>query len=81
MINPARNIPEDTEENRQICSKYCKICPNYKAHQLEKFQPDELFCARKKSSCEDRKKIRCFCTGCEIFSKYHLGTGFFCVNG
>jgi hypothetical protein len=81
MINPARNIPEDTDENRQICSRYCKICPNYKAHQLEKFQPAELFCARGKSSCQDKKEIRCFCPGCEIFTKYHLRVGFFCANG
>ncbi|MDO8871285.1 MAG: DUF2769 domain-containing protein [Methanoregula sp.] len=78
MINPARNIPEDTEENRQICRQYCKICPNYKAHSLEKYQPTELFCVSGNSSCPDKKKIRCFCTGCEIFTKYHLRVGYFC---
>ena len=64
-----------------MCSRYGKICPNYKAHQLEKIQPTELFCARKKSSCPDKKEIRCFSPGCEIFTNYHLRVGFFCING
>ena len=41
MINPSKSIPEDTEENQEICRKYCTICPNYKTHSLEKYQPTE----------------------------------------
>lgn len=80
MINPAKNIPEDTEENRQICRKYCTICPNYKAHSLGKYQPTELFCGCGTSSSPDKKEIRCFCPGCELFAKHHLRVGFFCVS-
>jgi len=80
MINPAKNIPEDTEENREICRKYCTICPNYKGHSLEKYQPTELFCARGNSSCPDKKEIRCFCLSCELFAKHHLRIGYFCVT-
>ncbi len=81
MINPHKDTVEDTEENREICRKYCRICPNYKAHSLEKFQPDELFCSRGRSTCPDKKEIRCYCPGCELFTKYHLRVGFFCTNG
>ena len=80
MINPPKNIVEDTEENRQTCRNYCTVCPNYKAHSLEKYQPTELFCARGTSSCPDKKEIRCFCVACELFAKYHLRVGYFCVN-
>jgi hypothetical protein len=45
MIPPKRPPVADTEKNRQICRKYCRICPNYKAHSREKYQPSELFCA------------------------------------
>ncbi len=38
-------VVENTEENRQICRKYCMICQNYRKHSLEKYQPTELFCS------------------------------------
>ena len=71
---------EDTEENRQICRKYCRICPNYKKHSLEKYQPNELFCACGTSSLEGMREIGCFCPGCELFTKYHQRGGYFCVK-
>jgi len=80
MFNSGKNIVVDTEENRQICRKYCKICPNYKAHSLERYQPTELFCACGTSSSPSKKEIRCFCTGCELFTKHHLRIGYFCVT-
>ncbi|MFA4876369.1 MAG: DUF2769 domain-containing protein [Methanoregula sp.] len=80
MINPAKNIVEDTEENRAICRKLCRICPNYKANSLEKYQPGELFCTGKTSTSPSKKSVRCFCVGCELFSKHHLRVGFFCIG-
>ena len=80
MIPPGKTIIEDTEENREICRKYCTICPNYKTHQLGKYEPDVLFCARGSSSCPDKKEIRCFCVGCEVFLKNHLRVGYFCTR-
>ena len=80
MINPPKNIPEDTEENREICRRFCTICPNYRTHHYEQFQPTELFCALGISSCTEKKEIRCFCAACDIFTKYHLRAGYFCTR-
>jgi len=80
MLDSTTTIVEDTEENRMICRKYCTICQNYKKHCLQEFQPTELFCARGKSSAPGMKEIGCFCPACEIFTKYHLGGGYFCVR-
>ena len=80
MINPRKDTVEDTEENRQICRKYCRACPSYKRHSLEKYQPTELFCACKKSSAPVIKEIGCFCPACELFTKHHLNIGYFCVK-
>jgi hypothetical protein len=43
MIPRRENVPEDTEENREICRKYCTICPTYRAHHFENCEPKELF--------------------------------------
>ena len=75
MINSGKTVVEDTEENRQICRKYCKICQNYKRHSLEKYQPAELFCSCGKSSATSMKEIGCFCPACELFTKHHLSGG------
>ena len=80
MLSPKKDTPEDTEENRQICRKYCTICQNYKRHSLEKFQPTELFCGRGGSSATNMKEIGCFCPACELFSKHQLRGGYFCVK-
>ena len=80
MINPHKDTVEDTEENRQICRKYCKVCPNYKHHSLEKYPPGELFCACGKSTVSSMKELGCFCPACEIFTKHHLNFGYFCVK-
>ena len=73
-------VVEDTEENRAVCRKYCKNCQNFRKHSLEKYQPTELFCACGQSSATGMKLIGCFCSGCEIYTKYHLRGGFFCVR-
>ncbi|MCX6689894.1 MAG: DUF2769 domain-containing protein [Methanoregula sp.] len=80
MFNTGKTIVEDTEENRQICRKYCKICPNFKHHSLERYQPNELFCACGTSSAQGMKELGCFCPGCELFTKYHQRIGYFCVK-
>ncbi len=80
MINSSKPVVEDTEENRQICRKYCVICRNYTHHSLEKYQPAELFCACGQSSATSMKEIGSFCPACEIFTKAHLRGGYFCVR-
>jgi hypothetical protein len=69
---------EDTEENRQICRKYCGSCPSYKHNSLGKFQPDALFCARGTSSAPSIKEVNCYCPACELFDKNNLNIGRFC---
>ena len=69
---------EDTDENRQICMKYCGICPNYRKNCLDKSQPDSLFCARGRSNAAQIREQRCFCLACEIFAKNSLALGHFC---
>ena len=71
---------EDTEENRQICRKYCGVCPSYKYNALEKFQPDSLFCARQISSAPSQKELNCYCPACELYTKHSLVIGHFCVK-
>lgn len=80
MLSPRKEGVEDTEENRQICRKYCPNCQNYRRHSLEKHEPKELFCACGKSSAPSMKEIGCFCPACELFNKGHLRGGYFCVR-
>ena len=80
MFSSSKPVVENTEENRQICRKYCTICQNYKHHSLEKYQPTELFCGCGTSSAPSMKEIGCFCPACELFSKNHLRGGYFCVR-
>jgi Protein of unknown function (DUF2769) len=69
---------EDTEENRQICRKYCGVCPTYRHNALERFQPDSLFCARGTSSDPQKKELGCYCPACELFTQHSLVIGHFC---
>jgi hypothetical protein len=80
MFTSDKPVVENTEENRQICRKYCTICQNYKHHSLERYQPTELFCGCGTSSATSMKEIGCFCPACELFSKHHLRGGYFCVR-
>jgi hypothetical protein len=72
MIDSGKPVVENTEENRQICRKYCTICQNYKRHSLEKHQPTELFCSCGQSSASSMKEIGCFCPACELFIRYFI---------
>jgi hypothetical protein len=69
---------EDTEENRQICRKYCGVCPTFRHNSLEKSNPDSLFCARGQSSAPDKKEMNCYCPACELYTKHSLVIGHFC---
>jgi hypothetical protein len=71
---------EDTEENRQICRKYCWVCPSFRHNSLEKFQPDTLFCSRGTSPAPSQKEINCYCPACELYTKHSLVIGHFCVK-
>lgn len=80
MIKPEVKRVEDTEENRQICRKYCGACPTYKQNSLGQQQPDLLFCACGTSSAPAMKKAGCFCPACEIFTRNSLAIGHFCIR-
>jgi hypothetical protein len=80
MFDSGKAGVEDTEENRQICRKYCTICQNYKRYSLEKYQPDGLFCSRGTSSATSMREIGCFCPACELFTSHHLRGGYYCVR-
>lgn len=71
---------EDTEENRQICMKYCGICPTYKRNSLGQSEPDSLFCSRGESSAPDQKELNCYCPACPLFDKHNLVIGHFCFR-
>jgi hypothetical protein len=72
---------DDTEENMEICKKYCGSCPTFKGNRLSAYPPNALFCARGKSSVSSQvKKINCYCPACEIFTKCGLTIGYFCAK-
>ena len=73
-------VVEDTEENRQICRKYCGVCPTYQRNSLEQSRPDSLFCARGMSVALSRKELNCYCPACELWTKHSLVIGHFCVR-
>ncbi|WAC05903.1 MAG: DUF2769 domain-containing protein [Methanoregula sp.] len=72
---------DDTIGNQEICKKYCGACPTFKGNRLSDTLPNALFCARGKSSAPSNvKTISCYCPACEVFTKYKLNVGYFCVN-
>jgi hypothetical protein len=73
-------VVEDTEENRQICRKYCGVCPTFRYNSLEKSEPDSLFCARGTSAAPTKKEVNCFCPACELFDRNNLVIGHFCAR-
>ncbi|HVN74055.1 MAG TPA: DUF2769 domain-containing protein [Methanoregula sp.] len=81
MTPLATNTPEDTEENRAICRQFCGNCPTYRTHSFANYEPQELFCARGRTSCPDKTEVRCYCLGCELFLKYHMRLAYFCTKG
>lgn len=72
---------DDTITNQEICKKYCGGCPTFKGNKLSDTLPNVLFCARGRSSTPSKvKTIGCYCPACEVFTKYKLNVGYFCVN-
>jgi len=73
---------EDTEENEEICRKYCGSCPTFKRNNLAQSPPHVLFCARgKTSNHSDVKTAGCYCPACELFTRNKLVIGYFCTKG
>ncbi len=66
---------DDTQENADICKKYCGDCPSY-----PKGGGEFLFCARSKSANPGEKK-GCYCPECDVWMKYKLKGVYFCIEG
>ena len=60
-------VVENTEENRQICRKYCTICQNYKRHSLEKHQPTEPLLRLRDVQCPEYERDRLLLPGLSAF--------------
>jgi hypothetical protein len=72
---------DDTEENLEICKKYCGSCPTYRSNNLSESPPHALFCARGTSSISSQvRPVNCYCPACEIFTKCGLKIGYFCYK-
>ena len=71
---------EDTDENRQVCMKYCGSCPTYKRNNLGQLQPDILFCSRGTSPVPSKQEVGCYCPACELFTRNSLVIGHFCAR-
>ena len=71
----------DTEESLIVCRKFCGSCPSFKPNKLNEFEPHVLFCARGKTTIlkEQVNNKGCNCFGCDLFSKYKLEKGYFCM--
>ncbi|MFX1358651.1 MAG: DUF2769 domain-containing protein [Promethearchaeota archaeon] len=71
----------DIEDNLKVCRKSCGLCPSFKLNKLNEFEPHVLFCARGKTSIPKEQVVNkgCSCFGCELFSKYELEKGYFCM--
>ncbi len=66
---------DDTQENLEICVKFCGPCPS-----KPQVFGEALFCARGKSSKEVEQK-GCNCASCGVYAKYELSGMYFCKNG
>jgi hypothetical protein len=73
----------DTQENLEICKRFCGPCPTFKPNELNKISPNALFCARGQSEkpVEEIEDKGCSCFGCEVFQKYKISGGWFCMHG
>ena len=74
---------DDTPENMEICKRFCGPCPTFKPNDPNEVEPHALFCARGASS-KPREQIEdkgCNCFNCDVFRKYGLEGGWFCIYG
>ena len=75
-------VVEDNMENMEICKRFCGTCPTYHANRMKESPPHALFCARGKSAVADKAENKgCNCFQCDVFKKYGLKGGFFCLHG
>lgn len=66
---------EDTQENVNICMKFCGSCPTYPG-----VEGEALFCARGKSSATKAQQ-GCNCSMCDVQIKYGCTGMYYCIEG
>jgi hypothetical protein len=66
---------EDTQENVNICMKFCGSCPTYPG-----VKGEVLFCARGKSNIP-KVKQGCNCGLCDVQNKYGCTGSYYCTEG
>ncbi len=76
-------IVPNTEENMNICKRFCGPCPTFKPNKLNELEPHALFCARGKTTkpLDQVEDKGCNCFKCDLFSKFDLEGGWFCMHG
>jgi hypothetical protein len=79
MPQPVPNTPE----NMDICKKFCGPCPTFKPNKLNELEPHALFCSRGKTTkpMDQVEDKGCNCFKCDLFSKFDLEGGWFCMHG
>ena len=81
MVKTGMQPVEDSEENAEICRRYCGACPTYKRNLLSRHPPGALFCARGIAATPSKvKSMGCFCPACELFTEHGLVIGYFCAK-
>ena len=65
----------DTQENAEICAKYCGSCPTHSG-----IEGELLFCARGKSQ-KPKPESGCNCEHCDIWNGAGLKDHYYCRNG
>ncbi len=66
---------EDTQENVNICMKFCGSCPTYPG-----VKGEVLFCARGKNNTP-KVKQGCNCSLCDVQNKYGCTGSYYCTEG
>ena len=75
-------VVDDNQENLEICRRFCGTCPTFQVNNMKASPPHALFCARGKSAVAGTAENRgCNCFRCDVFKKYNLKGGFFCLHG
>lgn len=72
-------MPKVQKDQNNISMCVCtKGCPSY--NDCAKKANQVLFCSVGKTNC-NFKKNGCNCGSCQVFKKYNLKTGYYCING
>jgi len=70
------DIVEVNDTNLGLCQ--CMNCPTYE----QCVKGEKLFCGIGESKKADMMEERgCLCPTCQVFEKYDLADGFFCMHG